>query len=120
MELCDMDYKILKLVKRKGPMELTAIKSKLPKNTVSNLRLLELSRPPILYPGHPEALDDHRLLIREKVNGVDVYSIAPLGCQALRERRNAKWKHLWNDLCAPLLVTILGGLALYLLQRQLG
>ena len=59
MELCDLDYKILKLVKRKGPMDLTAIKSKFPKNTVSDLRLLELSRPPIIYPGHPGRVAGH-------------------------------------------------------------
>ena len=119
MELCDLDYKILKIVKRKGPMDLTAIKSKFPKTTVSDLRLLELSRPPIIYPGHPNALEDHRLLIREQENGIDVYSIAPLGRQALRERREKKREWIASHLWLPVLLVILEWLIVYLLQRFL-
>lgn len=119
MNLTKTDYKVLRLLKRKGALDLTAIRSSLPKASVSEQRLRQLSVPPYFYPGHPEAMEDKRLLAREEVNGVTRYSLAPLGAQVLRDRKRERRDRLWDKLWLPTLVTILGGLILYVLQRFL-
>lgn len=119
MNLTETDYKVLRLLKRKGALDLTAIRSSLPKASVSGQRLRQLSVPPYFYPGHPEAMEDKRLLAREEVNGVTRYSLAPLGAQVLRDRKRERRDRLWDKLWLPTLVTILGGLILYVLQRFL-
>lgn len=119
MNLTDTDYKILKLVKRNGPLDLTAIKSSLPKETISEQHLRQMSVPPYICRGHPEYAEDTRLLIREPNDGITRYALAPLGLQALRDRKQARRSKIWTSLLMPTLVVILGGLILYVLQRLL-
>ena len=118
MNLTDTDYKILKLVKRKGSLDSTAIKSRLAKFGVTDQRLRELSHRPRFYAG-PESLVDNRLLVCSDVSGGSVYSLAPLGVQAHNARRHARVKGFCDKLLFPALVVILVGLALYVLQRFL-
>lgn len=118
MNLTDTDYKILKLVKRKGPLDSTAIKSRLAKFGVTDQRLRELSHRPRFYAG-PESLADNRLLICSDTPAESVYSLAPLGVQALNAHRHQRVKSFCDKLLFPALVVILGGLALYVLQRCL-
>ena len=118
MELSDTDYLILRLIKRYGPLDSTAIKSKLAKYGVTDQRLLELSHRPRFYAG-AESLVDNRLLIRDETSGKIVYSLAPLGIQQLTEHKRTRWKALRDKLLFPALVVILGGLVLYVLQKCL-
>lgn len=107
MNLTETDYKVLRLLKRKGALDLTAIRSSLPKASVSEQRLRQLSVPPYFYPGHPEAMEDKRLLAREEVNGVTRYSLTRLGRAALRERDGNPWPKIALAFFVPLLVSIL-------------
>ena len=107
MNLTETDYKVLRLLKRKGALDLTAIRSGLPKDSVSERRLRQLSAPPYFYPGRPEAMDDRRLLAREEVNGVTRYSLTRLGRSALRERAGNPWSKIALAFRVPLLVSIL-------------
>lgn len=118
LELSDTDYQILRLVKRRGPLDSTAIKSRLVKFGVTDQRLRELSHRPRFYAG-PESLADNRLLICSDASGDSVYSLAPLGVQALNAHRHQRVKGFCDKLLFPALVVILGGLALYVLQRFL-
>lgn len=118
MDLTDTDYKILTLVKREGPLDSTAIKSRLAKFGVTDQRLRELSHRPRFYAG-PESLVDNRLLICSDSSVACVYSLAPLGIQALNAHRHERIKVFCDKLLFPAIVVILGGLALYVLQRCL-
>ena len=119
MNLTDTDYKILKLVKRKGPLDLTAIRSGLPKESISELHLRQISNASFYCRNHPESLQNDRLLDREQADGVTRYSLSPLGMQALRDRKQARRSKIWTSLIMPTPVVILGGLILYVLQRFL-
>lgn len=118
MELTDSDYRILRLVKRRGPLDATVIKSRLGKFGVTDQRLRELSRRPRFYAG-PETLVDNRLLICEEHDGRDVYTLAPAGVQALCARSREKKNRLIVNFLAPTMVAILAGLVLYVLQQLL-
>ena len=118
MELSDADYQILRLVKRRGPLDSTAIKSRLTKWGVTDQRLRELSRRPRFYAG-PESLIDNRLLICSDASGDSLYSLAPLGVQVPKARRREQVKGFCDKLLFPALVVILGGLVLYVLQKCL-
>lgn len=118
LELSDTDYQILRLVKRRGPLDSTAIKSRLAKFGITDQRLRELSRRPRFYAG-AESLEDNRLLICEDIDGKPVYTLAPLGTQALRARSRERKDRLVANFLAPAVVAILAGLVLYVLQRYL-
>lgn len=111
MNLTDTDYKILKLVKRKGPLDLTAIRSSLPKESISEQRLRQMSVPPYICRGHPEYAEDTRMLIRESSDGTTRYALAPLGKQALRDRYGDPWRKVAIALLIPLAVSILDKIA---------
>lgn len=118
MELTDTDYQLLRLVKRCGPLNSTAIKSRLAKFGITDQRLRELSRRPRFY-ANAESLEDNRLLICEDIDGKPVYTLAPLGAQALRARSREKKDRLVSNFLAPTVVAILAGLVLYVLQKFL-
>ena len=113
MELTETDYKILSLVRRCGPLDSTAIKSRLPRATISERHLRQLSIPPrYVYPGI--ITEDRQMLLRKEVDGVSVYSIAPLGLDALRKRHRQQIRDF-----AKIVVPIISAIVIWLIEQRL-